>query len=142
STYLGYSSSYVKQAQSIKASGTGITKIAVSLARKGNPTLPITVRLRSSLKGADLATATITPAMVTSTSSSSPVWVEVSVDRQGILTAGSPLYVVLDTGTYDLRNYYYVPLNSRNPYADGNHYRGTSFYTNSASDMLLKVWFT
>jgi len=142
STYLGYSSSYVRQAQSVKAAGTGIDRVAIALARKGNPTLPITVRLRSTLKGTDLATATITPAMVSSTSSTSPGWVEVSVGRQGILTAGSPLYVVLDTGTYDLKNYYYVPLNSRNPYPDGNHYRGTSYYTNAASDMLVKVWFT
>ncbi|MDD1654344.1 MAG: heparinase II/III family protein, partial [Methanomicrobiales archaeon] len=140
SSYLGYSSSYIKQAQSVKSAGTGVEKVAVALARKGSPTIPITVRLRSTLKGADLATATITPVMVTSTSSSSPEWVEVYVGRQGILTAGSPLYVVLDTGTYDLKNYYYVPLNSRNPYANGNHYRGTSFYPNSASDMLVKVW--
>jgi hypothetical protein len=132
----------VTQAQTVKSAGTGVDRVAIALARKGTPSLPITVHLRASLKGTDLATATITPAMVTSTSSTSPGWVEVSVNRQGILTAGSPLYVVLDTGTYDLKNYYYFPLNSKNPYPNGVHYRGTSFYPNSGSDALVKVWFT
>ncbi|MDD1659869.1 MAG: hypothetical protein LUQ62_01540, partial [Methanomicrobiales archaeon] len=127
---------------SLKAADSGISRIAIGLARKGNPTRDITVSLRTTLKGSDLATATITPAMVTSTSSSDPSWVEVPVGREGILTPGSTLFVVLDTGTYDLKNYYYVPLNSRNPYADGIHYRGTSFYPNGNSDMLVKVWFT
>ncbi|MDD1656887.1 MAG: heparinase II/III family protein [Methanomicrobiales archaeon] len=142
SSYLGYSSSYIKQAQTIKAAGTGIDRIAIGLARKGTPSLSITVRLRTTLKGPDLATATITPAMVTSTSSASPSWVEVPIDQEGILTAGSTLYVVLDTGTYDLKNYYYVPLNSGNPYPHGIHYRGTNFYPNAVSDMMVKVWFT
>ncbi|MDD1646425.1 MAG: heparinase II/III family protein [Methanomicrobiales archaeon] len=142
SSYLGYSSSYVKQAQSLEAAGTGVSRIAIGLARKGNPSLPITVRLRRSLRGDDLATATITPGMVVSTDSDSPAWVEVAIDRKGILARGSTLYVVLDTGTYDLRNYYYVPLNSGDPYPDGSHYRGTSFYPNPDSDMLVKVWFT
>ena len=142
STYLGYSSSYVKQAQSLRAAGTGISRIAIGLARKGTPTRDITVRMRTTLNGPDLATATITPAMVTSTSSADPSSVEVPVAREGILTAGSTLYIVLDTGTYDLKNYYYVPLNSGNPYKDGIHYRGTSFYPNGNSDMLVKVWFS
>jgi hypothetical protein len=132
----------MKQAQSVKSSGTGIDRVAIALARKGTPSLPITVRLRTTLKGPDLATATITPAMVTSTSSADPSWVEVTVGREGILTSGGTLFVVLDTGSYDLKNYYYVPLNSKNPYADGIHYRGTSFYPNSNSDMLVKIWFT
>jgi hypothetical protein len=142
STYLGYSSSYVKQAQTIQAVGTGITRIAVGLARKGTPTRNITLHVRTALTGPDLATATITPAMVTSTTSANPSWVEVPVARESILTAGSTLYVVLDTGTYDLKNYYYVPLNSGNPYTYGIHYRGTTFYPNANSDMLVKVWFT
>ena len=132
----------MKQAQSLKAADSGISRIAIGLARKGTPTKNLTVRIRTTLNGADLATATITPAMVTSTSSSSPSWVEVPVGKAGILTTGSTVYVVLDTGTYDLKNYYYVPLNSGNPYADGIHYRGTTLYPNSVSDMLVKVWFT
>jgi PKD repeat protein len=142
STYLGYSSTYVKQAQSMKAAGTGLSRVAFGLARKGTPTLSLTVRVRSTLNGPDLATATITPAMVTSTDASSPSWVEVPIGRDGIFTTGSTVYLILDAGTYDLKNYYYAPLNSGNPYADGMHYRGTTFYPNSVSDMLVKAWFT
>jgi len=142
STYLGYSSTYVKQAQSMKAAGTGISRVAFGLARKGTPTLNLTVRVRSTLNGPDLATATITPAMVTSTSSSSPSWVEVPIGKTGILTTGNTYYLVLDAGTYDMKNYYYTPLNSGNPYPDGIHYRGTNFYPNEVSDMLVKAWFT
>jgi beta propeller repeat protein len=142
STYLGYSSSYVKQAQSMKAADSGISRVAFALARKGTPALNLTVRVRTTLNGPDLATATITPSMVTSMDSSSPSWVEVPIGKEGILTSGGTVYVILDAGTYDLKNYYYVPLNSGNPYSDGIHYRGTTFYPNSGSDMLVKVWFT
>jgi C1A family cysteine protease len=140
-TYLGYSSTYLRQAQSLKAAGTGISQVAVALAKKGTPTQAITVGVRTTPKGANLATATITPAMVTSPDHLNPTWVTVPVTA-GSLTKGSTLYLVLSTPSGDYRNYYRVPLNARNPFADGIHYRGSTGSSNPSYDMLVKVWFT
>jgi hypothetical protein len=79
--------------------------------------------------------------MVTSTDYQNPTWVTVPVSLNG-LTPGNTYYLVLSTPKSDLRNYYRVPLNSKNPYKDGIHYKGTSGSYNSAYDMLVKVWFS
>ena len=140
-TFLAYSSTYLKQGQSVKAAGTGISQVAVALAKKGTTPRDITLSVRSTIKGADLATATITPSMVTSTDYANPTWVTVPMTVSG-LTSGNTYYIVLSTPGSDLRNYYRVPLNKNNPYKDGIHYKGTGLSYNSAYDMLVKVWFT
>jgi C1A family cysteine protease len=140
-TYLAYSNTYLKQGQSVTAAGTGISQVAVALAKKGTTPKDITLSVRSSLKGADLATATITSGMVTSTDFLNPTWVTVPITMGG-LTSGGTYYIVLTTTGSDLRNYYRVPLNGQNLYKNGNHYKGTSLSSNSAYDMLVKVWFT
>jgi alpha-D-ribose 1-methylphosphonate 5-triphosphate synthase subunit PhnH len=140
-TFLAYSSTYLKQGQSVKAAGTGISQVAVALAKKGTTPRDITLSVRTTLKGADLATATITPSMVPSTDYANPTWVTVPVTVSG-LTSGNTYYIVLSTAGSDLRNYYRVPLNGQNKYKDGIHYKGTSLSYNSAYDLLVKVWFT
>ncbi|MDD1657333.1 MAG: lectin like domain-containing protein [Methanomicrobiales archaeon] len=140
-TYLSYSKTYLRQAQSLKAAGTGISQVAVALAKKGSPSQAITLSIRTTPNGANLATATISPALVTSTDYLNPTWVTVPVTAGG-LNPGNTLYVVLSTSSGDYRNYYRVPLNSRNPFADGIHFRGTTGSSNPAYDMLVKVWFT
>jgi len=126
----------------VKAAGTGIDRIAVALAKKGSSAPPITLHVRSVLGGADLATASITSNLVTSTNVADPTWVTLDISRTGILTQGKTYYVVLDTATTDLKNYYYVPLNGNNPYLDGHHFKNTIGSLNSGYDMLMKVWFT
>jgi C1A family cysteine protease len=140
-TYLAYSNTYKQQAQSVKATGTGISQISVALAKKGSPTQALTLHVRKVLGGTDLATATITPDMVTSTIPTNPTWVTLPVSAAG-LTPGTAYYVVLTAGTTSLRNYYTVPLNAQNPYKDGYHYKNTVGSQNSGTDMLVKVWFT
>ena len=140
-TYLAYSNTYKQQAQSVKAAGTGISQISVALAKKGSPTQVLTLHVRKVIGGTDLATATITPDMVTSTLPANPTWVTLPVSATG-LTPGTTYYVVLKAGTTSLRNYYTVPLNGQNPYKDGAHYKNTIGSLNSNTDMLVKVWFT
>jgi hypothetical protein len=113
----------------------------VALARKGTPTTTLTLSVRSTLKGADLATATITSSMVTSTDPANPAWVTVPLAATG-LTSGNTYYFILTSSSGELRNYYWVPLNGQNPYADGIQYRGTNLFENPGADMLVKVWFT
>ena len=142
SAYLGYSNTYKQQAQSVKAAGTGIERLAVALAKKGSSAPTITLHVRATLGGPDLATASITSDLVTATSVSNPTWVTLDMSKTGILTQGKTYFVVLDTAATDLKNYYYVPINGNNPYLDGHHFRNTVGSLNSGSDMLLKVWFT
>ncbi|MDD1648069.1 MAG: lectin like domain-containing protein, partial [Methanomicrobiales archaeon] len=53
-TYLGYSRTYLQQAQSVKATGTGISQVAVALTRKGVPTQSLTLHVRKVIGGTDL----------------------------------------------------------------------------------------
>ncbi|MDD1653186.1 MAG: lectin like domain-containing protein [Methanomicrobiales archaeon] len=141
STYVGYSKTYLQQGQSVKATGTGISQVAVALAKKGSPSQSLTLHVRTVLSGPDLATAYITPDMVTSTNYRDPSWATIAVPTSG-LTSGNTYFIVLSAGSTDLRNYYYVPLNTQNPYRDGYLFKNSIGSLSSSSDMLLKVWFT
>ncbi|MDD1653185.1 MAG: lectin like domain-containing protein [Methanomicrobiales archaeon] len=142
STYLGYSGTYFQQAQSVKASDSGISEIQVALARKGSPAQTINFHVRATLKGTDLGWASITPDMVTSTDYKNPSWVRLVASDPIPVASGAPCYLVLDTDTGNLQNYYLVPLNGNNPYRDGYHYKNTVGSLNSAYDMLVTVSFT
>jgi hypothetical protein len=141
-TYLGYSSIYSKQAQSLKAADTGISQVTVALARKGTPARNIQVRVRSVLGGADLATGIITPSQVTSTDYQAPSWVTVPLTRNQDITKGSTIFVLLVMDGYDYRNCYLVPLNRNNQYNDGSHYQNTVGSMNYNYDMLVRALFT
>jgi hypothetical protein len=142
SAYLGYSNTYRQQAQSVKAAGSGLDRIAVALAKKGTAAPTVTLHVRTTLGAPDLATAVITPDLVSSADAANPAWVTVDIGKTGILTPGKTYFVVLDTAATDLKNYYYVPLNGNNPYLDGHHFKNTIGSLNSGTDMLVKVWFT
>jgi len=142
STYLGYSAIYYQQAQSLKAAGSGVSQVSVALARKGTPTRNIRVSIRSAIGGTELATATITPSLVTSPDPTKPTWVTVPVTRSQDIARGSTVYLVLKMDGYDSRNYYLLPLNKNNEYRDGSHFQNTRGSLNAGSDMLVRAWFT
>ncbi|MDD1654529.1 MAG: PKD domain-containing protein, partial [Methanomicrobiales archaeon] len=141
-TYLGYTSTYLKQAQSFRAADTGVSRIAVALARRGTPAMDILLSVRSTLKGADLASTTIAASQVTSTDYRTPTWVEVPLDLRGQLTKGQVCYIVLSVPTYSSRNCFLVPLNGNNPFKEGSLYKNTVLSQAASSEMLMKVWFT
>ncbi|MDD1653317.1 MAG: hypothetical protein LUQ64_02095, partial [Methanomicrobiales archaeon] len=141
-TYLGYSATFSRQAQSLKAADTGISQVAVALAKRGTPTRNIQVHVRSVMGGADVATGTITPSQVTSTDYLAPAWVTVPLIRNQNITKGSTVFVVLEIDGYDSRNHYLVPLNWNNLYRDGSHYRNAVGSLNSNYDMLMRAFFT
>jgi PKD repeat protein len=138
--YLGYGSSYKQQAQTVKAAGTEIEQISVALIKVGTPTQNVQLYVRSTIGGTNLGSATITPAMVTSTDYQNPSWATVPISVTG-LTTGNTYYVVLYTPTTLLQDYYKTPANVNNPYPDGAHYRGNTGAENSPYDLLVKVWF-
>jgi hypothetical protein len=140
-TYLGYSRTYLQQAQSMKAADTGVSEVKVALAKKGTPSQSINFHIRATLKGTDLAWGTIPPDLVTSTDYRNPSWVRLVASEPIGVTKGNTYYFVLDTDASDLKNYFLVPINGNNPYRDGYHYKNTIGSVNSLYDMLMKVTF-
>ena len=140
--YMGYSGTYLQQAQTIKSAETGIVTVQVGLARKGTPTQNINVHIRETLNGPDVAWAVIGPEHVTSTDYTSPTWVTMTGPAENFLTKGSIYFYVFEAREINLQNYYLVPINGNNPYADGAHYKNTVGTLNSNYDMLMKVTFT
>jgi len=140
--YLGLGTTYLQQAQSVKATGTEISQISVALiVGEGTPPMDITLYVKSgSVSGTTLGSTTISHGLVTSTNYASPDWVTVPISVTG-LSVGTTYYIVLKTATYDSHNYYKTPANTGNPYADGIQYRNTAGTSTTANDLLVKVWF-
>ena len=140
--YLGSGGTFNNHTQSMTAAGTGIDKIAVYMKRNANtPTRDITIRVRSSLSGPDLATGTITIGQTSTTAD----WEEATITGgSGILTKDATFYIMFDT-VYPSTKTYLLYYNSTNPYAGGQVYYG--YYQNGGGsyvnhDILMRVWFT
>jgi sugar lactone lactonase YvrE len=140
-THLGPTIHHLQQAQSFRAEGDRICRISVALARYGMPTDDITVSIRSHILGQDMATSVIPRDAVTSTDYRSPSWLEADFHGCVEVMHGETYYVVLTTGLMDFRGYYRIPLNTSNPYRDGNWYKGSSAMSQLSHDMLVRVQF-
>ena len=140
--YMGYSGTYLQQAQTIKSKEAGIVTVMVALARKGTPTQNINCHIRETLNGPDLAWAIIPPEYVTSTDYTTPTWITLSGPSENFLTKGTTYFYVFEAREINLQNYYLVPINGNNPYPDGAHYKNSVGTLNSNYDMLMKVTFT
>jgi hypothetical protein len=122
---LGYSSSYTSLSQSFIAPTSQLSQATVYLFKTGSPTYPITLSVRSSLTGADLYSTTIQPSQITATTRASANAVSVNLPTPLAVTAGQTYYLRLGVATTDAANYYRWPVNSANPYPDGQLYRNT-----------------
>jgi hypothetical protein len=54
---------------------------------------------------------------------------------------GNTYWVVMSVTSRSYSNYFRVPINSGNPYADGVWYKGTSLSAYYSYDMLMKLGF-
>ncbi|MBC7248601.1 MAG: S8 family serine peptidase [Actinobacteria bacterium] len=126
---LGYDADRRAFAQSIKGTGAYLTSVGIKLRKTGSPAQPITVSVRSSLNGADLASATINPSEV---SSLLKMEVTKTLSSAVRLTAGATYYLVFSTAQNDTANYYLLFMNYDDPadpnpwydlYADGCGWR-------------------
>ncbi|HZD59517.1 MAG TPA: S8 family serine peptidase, partial [Anaerolineae bacterium] len=113
-------------AQSIKGTGQNLTHIGVMLAKVGTPNQNITVSIRNSLSGGDLASFTVTPGEVRA-NDPGEVYKQLSSTRT--LASGTTYYIVIQTTNNDSANYYKVYANStlgegykQDPYRDGQAY--------------------
>jgi hypothetical protein len=141
-TRLGYGSGYLAQGQSFKAATSSLVRLTVALAKRGNPYDDIKVSIRSTPKGTDLGSATIPRAAIISTSYSNPTWYTVEFPTGVSLTQGNTYWVVLSVTSKSYSNYFYVPISSGNPYADGAWYKGSSLTPYYNYDMLLRLAFS
>ncbi|MDD1652458.1 MAG: PKD domain-containing protein, partial [Methanomicrobiales archaeon] len=141
SVYFGRSSTNLQQAQSFRPAGPFLARVSVALAKRGTPAQAITVHLRTTLKGADLASAVIPRDTVTSTDGMKPDWVTVSFPDPVSMAPGTPYSLVLTVPGYSTSHHYYVATNTGNPYADGFFFRDTSGSVTYTTDMLARLSF-
>jgi murein L,D-transpeptidase YcbB/YkuD len=134
---LGYSSSYTFLAQSFKLPTSGkVTSVNVMLSKTGAPASPITVNIRSSLTGTNLATATIQPGAVNAAwgaLQSVPI-------ATASLSANTTYYLVLSAPVMNKANYYRWAVNNRNPYGNGVMYVKTAAL--SVYDATAQILYT
>jgi len=105
----------------IPASNT-IYAIGINVKKIGSPSSDLVVRLRSTLQGADIVTATISRNSITT----SNAWYTASFANSVALDPTQTYYVVLTTASTSSTKYYSWAGITSNPYAGGNSYQETS----------------
>jgi hypothetical protein len=137
-TPLGFSNVNTTVSQSFKLpTAATITKINIRIKKKGNPSTPITIALRSSLTGANLATGTLSPSVIGTTMGQ----ITIALTGAHLLTAGTTYYLVLSTSTLNSVNYYRVGTNNTNPFINGAMFiNTTSMPTNDFVADLIYSW--
>lgn len=131
---FGYSSSESTAGQSFRQlQGDQISGVNVFLQKTGDPSGPVTVRLRNSISGSDWATATIPASEI---SSSGYNWHSVSFPSPVSLSSGVTYYIVLSTTGQSTGNYYAWGRNSANNYINGNAFQQSS---SQSGDMMVEI---
>jgi len=105
--------SFVPNASSVKDFDLYLSRTSTS------PSSALTVSLRSSISGADLASTTIPASSV----GTSYVWVSGSFASSVSVIPSSTYYFVLSSGAMPSSNYYLWGSSSSNPYSSGTAYR-------------------
>jgi hypothetical protein len=140
-SYLGRSSSFLKQGQSFRTAGPVLSYVTVALARNGNPTENVRVSIRTNPKGSDLASGTVPASAIVSKDYLNPTWYTVSFPGGVSVTPENTYFIILSVSSSDYSNHYRVPIASGNPYVPGAWYKGTSLSVNYSYDMLLRIGF-
>ena len=129
---LGYDADRRTFAQSIKGTGDYLRSIGVLVQKTGSPIQPITLSVRSSLNGPDLASATIDPSEVPSYNPYLKIPISKTLSGAVYLNAGATYYLVFSTTQNDTANFYLLYMNYDDPadpepwydlYADGCGWR-------------------
>ena len=132
--YFGYSSINQVLAQSIRGTGSQLTHVGVLLQKVGSPPAGISVSVRSSLNGADLASFSIAPGEVSEMGGEVYKLLSTPIS----LADGAAYYLVFQTSNLDTSNHYYLYHNfvddppdpdtdQYDPYRDGHEYRWNGF---------------
>ncbi|MEW6295684.1 MAG: hypothetical protein AB1467_05330 [Candidatus Diapherotrites archaeon] len=120
--------------QSFRPTVNNITGVSLNLRRYGRPPV-LLVSLRSTLTGADIASATIDWLIPTAYT-----WIDANFSAPVNVTVGSTYYIVLSTGSMgSTNNYYRWNANNTNPYANGTAYQQTTQQPNT--DALMRTYY-
>ncbi|HDZ86853.1 MAG TPA: hypothetical protein ENH57_04085, partial [Actinobacteria bacterium] len=139
---LGSASTTQAFAQSIQGTGEELTHIGLALAKTGSPAANITVSLRSTIDGADLASFTITPAEMSTYASLEYK----ALSSSQTLTNGTTYYIVASTTNNDVSNYFLIYDNTSlainynpDPYKEGIEYNfnGSAWESNPNDDLYF-----
>ncbi len=134
-------------AQSFTANATDkINKVSVYLAKVGNPTSNITLRVTTDNGGkpatSDIANIAIPYTSVGVTAS----WIDVALPSPPTLTSGAKYWIVLDYGSNSSSNYWNWRKDSSDSYAsNAGRYTadwnsGSASWTNVGGDLAFRVW--
>jgi hypothetical protein len=101
-----------------------LTSVLLGLAKRGNPTYPITVSIRESLNGPDLGSIVINPSNI-STDYRDPSWFEAGFSKSlpVVRQPGKLYYLVLSVNEIDKNNFYWWSIAEDDPYNGGAFYR-------------------
>ena len=143
---FGYSLTTQKLAQSIRGTGQPLTHVGLIMQKVLSPTGGITVSLRASIDGADLASLSIAPGEVSTLGGE----IYRPLSSAVTLTAGTTYYLVFQTTNNNSSSYYYLYHNFVNtppdsgtdqydPYRDGQEYRwnGATWDSYANNDFFL-----
>ena len=106
---LGRDPSDSQMQQSIKIGDAKVTGVTLAFARRGTPSVPITVALRDSRLGANLATATVQPANV-STDTDAPTFATFLFNSVALASGERFLDISVPLNSLSESNHYYLAL--------------------------------
>ena len=134
-------------AQSFTATATGaVPKISVYLAKVGNPTGDIILRLHNdnSNKPATSSLASVT--IPRTTVGTTPSWIDVAFSSQPNITSGTKYWIVLDYGTDSGTNHWNWRKDNTDVYANNtgkytsNCCSGNPTWIDVGGDLAFRVW--
>src|SRR3989344_293663 len=134
-------------AQSFTANVTDkINKVSVYLAKVGNPTSNITLRITTD-NGGKPASSDMTSAVIPYTSVGvTASWIDVALDSPPTLTSGAKYWIVLDYGSNSSSNYWNWRKDASDSYAGNtgrytsNWSSGSASWTDVGGDLAFRVW--
>jgi subtilisin family serine protease len=106
-------------AQSLRGTGFTLTHVGVALSRRGNPSQPVTVSVRSSLYGPDLGSWSVPAGSLPAYPSAA--WVYGRLSSPVSAPDGATLYLVVRTEQSSNTDHFYL-LDSSNQYPEGEEY--------------------
>jgi len=132
--FIGRTSPNSWAGQSFVPASNTIRTIGVNVKKTSNPSNDLVIRLRSTLSGADIATATISVDSITN----SYAWYTASFASNITVDPTQTYYIVLTTSSTSGTKYYsWAGVNS-NPYAAGNSYQESSSL--ATTDALFRTY--
>jgi len=123
-----------------------INKVSVYLAKVGNPSGSITLKIATDNAGSPSTGNLASTAIPSSSIGVTPAWVDVAFSSPPNLTSGTKYWIVLDYGSNSATNYWTWGRDSTDSYTGNtgkytsNCCSGSPSWTNVGGDLAFQVW--